>query len=404
VQRDPEEWRKILVLMARMGGTLSSRVRTALPDALNAAYDEASYVPALGRRFVPPPPPTAAAARAVITEWEIGGTGSMQHDLAVHPDGRVYTVDTMQDKLHRLDPRTGERHTFDIPRGDSPLGGAFAATQPIPANADAHVAPHSLQVAPDGAIWITLCLGNKLARFDPETERFEVFAQEDGLYPHTLRFDGRGRVWYTLAVSNEVAMLDPSAGTQRVFRLPARTWSEAAVVRAVPLILWLGRWVTLDPERAGDAPALPVPYGIDIAPDGGVWFSQLNAHRIGRLDPDSGDIRLVDTPFSAPRRLRFDSQGKLWIPGFSSGVLARFDPSNGEFRTWTLPTEPAGTETPYALNVDRRTDTRRLGRGRLGGRRARRVADPVAAHLVVQAGAVDAEPLGGLALVAAGQA
>src|SRR3989449_9566112 len=34
VQRDPEEWRKIFALMARMGGVLSTRVRTVLPDAL----------------------------------------------------------------------------------------------------------------------------------------------------------------------------------------------------------------------------------------------------------------------------------------------------------------------------------------------------------------------------------
>jgi streptogramin lyase len=357
VQRDPEQWRKIFVLMARMGGILSTRVRTALPEALNAAYDESSYVPALGERFTPPAPPAAAAGRAVITEWEVGNVGSMQHDITVHPDGRVYSVDTTQDKLYRLDPRTGERRTFDIPRGDSPLGGVFTTQQPIPANADAHVAPHSLQVAPDGSIWITLCLGNKIARFDPLGERFEIFPQEDGLYPHTLRFDARGRAWYTLAVSNQVAMLDPRTGERRTYRLPARTWGESVAVRAVPWVLWLGRWVSFDPERAGDGPQLPIPYGIDIAPDGGVWFSQLNAHRIGRLDPDTGDIRLVDTPFAAPRRLRFDSRGMLWIPGFSSSVLARFDPRTGEFRTWELPTEPRGTETPYALNVERRTDT-----------------------------------------------
>jgi streptogramin lyase len=355
VQRDPEEWRKIFALMARMGGILSTRVRTALPEALNAAYDESSYVPALGEHFTPPPPPDAAAARAVITEWEVGGTGSMQHDLTVHPDGRVYSVDSTQDKLYRLDPRTGERRTFDIPAGDSPLGGVFTARQLPPANADAHVAPHSLQVAPDGSIWITLCLGNKIARFDRATETFKVFVQEDGLYPHTLRFDRRGRVWYTLAVSNQVAMLDPGTGERRTYRLPARTWGETMAVRAVPVFLWIGRWMTLDMDRAGDGPQLPIPYGIDVAPDGAIWFSQLNARRIGRLDPETGDIRLVDTPFSAPRRLRFDARGKLWIPGFSSSVLARYDPARNEFRTWDLPIEPRGTETPYALNVDRRT-------------------------------------------------
>jgi len=189
------------------------------------------------------------------------------------------------------------------------------------------------------------------------TEHFDIYPQQEGLYPHTLRFDGRGRVWYTLAVSNQVAMLDPATGERRTYLLPTRTWKESLAVRAVPWFLWLGRYVDLDPQRAGDGPELPIPYGIDIAPDGGVWFSQLNAHRIGRLDPESGDIRVIDTPFSAPRRLRFDSRGNLWIPGFSSGVLARFDPRTGEFHTWELPIEPRGSETPYALNVDRRTDT-----------------------------------------------
>jgi streptogramin lyase len=279
----------------------------------------------------------------------------MQHDLAVHPDGRVYVVDTTRDKLYRLDPATDERRTFDIPRGDSPLGGVFVGTQPV--NSDAHVAPHSLQVAPDGSLWITLCLGNKIARFDPTTERFDVFVQQEGFYPHTLRFDARGRAFYTLAVSNHVAMFDPQTREQRTWRLPARTWGEAFAVRAVPFLLWLQQRVALDPSAAGDGPVIPVPYGIDVAPDGGVWFSQLNAHRIGRLDPDSGAIRVVDTPFTAPRRLRFDSHGGLWIPGYSSGVLARFDPDTGAFRTWDLPTKPRGSETPYALNVDRRTDT-----------------------------------------------
>jgi sugar lactone lactonase YvrE len=64
---------------------------------------------------------------------------------------------------------------------------------------------------------------------------------------------------------------------------------------------------------------------------------------------------MIDTPFPAPRRLRFDAQGRLWIPSYSSGTLARFDPETNAFATWPLPIEPAGTETPYALNVDRRT-------------------------------------------------
>jgi len=65
---------------------------------------------------------------------------------------------------------------------------------------------------------------------------------------------------------------------------------------------------------------------------------------------------MIETPFAAPRRLRFDSKGRLWIPSFSEGLLARFDPATLEFRTWPIPVAPAGSETPYALHVDRRTD------------------------------------------------
>ena len=357
VQRDEAEWRKLMALMARMGGVLSPPLRERLPSILNAAWDDSSYVPALAEHFTPPPPPAPEALPAVITEWDVGVTGSMPHDAAVAPGGIVYAVDMTQDRLYRLDVRTGERREFPIPGGDLPLGGVFAGRQPIPANANAHVGPHSLQVAPDGSVWITLALGNRLARFDPATEQFEIVPQPEGFYPHTLRFDATGRIWYTLAISNHVAMYDPRTREHRTYRLPSRTWGQALAVRVVPFVLWLQRKVDLDPERAGDGPQLPIPYGIDIAPDGGVWFAQLNERRIGRLDPDSGEIRMVDTPFPAPRRLRFDSRGRLWIPSFSSGTLARFDPQTGEFLTWTLPTEQTGTETPYALNVDRRTDT-----------------------------------------------
>jgi len=357
IQRSQEDWEKIFKLMGRMGGIISADLRKELPDAFNAAYDEKEYLAKLTHPFVPPPPPLGLASTAVITEWDIGHPASLQHDMAVYPDGTIYSVDTNQDQLYRLDPRTNERKSWAIPRGDSPLGGVFNATGTLVSpNSNAHVAPHSLQVAPDGSVWITLCLGNKVARFDPAGEAFTIYEQKEGLYPHTLRFDQKGRVWYTLAVSNHIGMIDPSTGEQRTFRLPSRTWGQAAAVRAVPTFLWLGKFINLTDSASGAGGVdLPVPYGIDIAPDGGVWFSQLNVRRIGRIDPDTGAITTIDTPFPGPRRLRFDTQGNLWIPGFSAGLIARYSPISGEFKMWKLPID--GVETPYALNVDRHTDT-----------------------------------------------
>jgi len=365
VRRDPEEWHKVLSLMGRMGGMISADLRQKLPELMNAAYDPATAVPALTRGLGEPgfaPPPPEVVRRARIDEWELGERSSMQHDLMVHPDGRIYSVDMSHDELYRLDPEVGGglRESWRIPRAGVPLGGVLRSVDtPLNPSADSHVGPHSLQVAPDGAVWITLALGNQLARFDPASGEWSIHEVEEGFYPHTLRFDQRGRVWYTIAASNHVGMLDPATGRGRQLRLPAASFGQAVALRMMPFFLWLGRYVDLRSlaSESEDGVTMPVPYGIDVAPDGGVWFSQLNEHRIGRIDPDSFSIEMIDTPFAAPRRLRFDSKGILWIPSFSESLVARFDPRTREFRTWPLPIEPAGSEVPYALNVDRRTDT-----------------------------------------------
>jgi streptogramin lyase len=358
--RDPEEWQKVLALMGRMGGMLSRDLREKLPALMSEAYAPETAVAALTARMYEPdfaPAPPLAVRASVVDEWDLGGRASMQHDMTVHPDGRIYSVDMTQDRLYRLDPAApdGERRSWEIPRGDLPLGGVFATAGPpdVP-TANAHVGPHSLQVAPDGALWITLALGNQLARFDPQTESFTAVELEHGFYPHTLRFDARGRIWYSIAGSNHLGFYDPASGESRQIRLPSRTLGQALVMRSMPFLIWLGRHVDLRGRAAeGDGFRAPIPYGVDVAPDGTVWFSQLNEHRIGRVDPDTFAVEMIETPFTAPRRMRFDAQGRLWIPGFSSSVVARFDPQTREFRSYPLPIEPQGSETPYALHVHR---------------------------------------------------
>jgi streptogramin lyase len=253
-----------------------------------------------------------------------------------------------RDALYRLDPATGERRSFDMPDAGLPLGGAFASRQTIPANAVAHVGPHSVQIAPDGAVWTTLALGNHLARFDPKTERFELHPVPGGYYPHTLRFDRQGRIWFTLAVSNHVAMHDPRTGETRLVRLPARTWGQEAILRMMPAFLWLARNVDMDPERAGDGPQLPIPYGIDVAPDGGVWFSQLNERRIGRVDPGvprGGREHAV--PGAAPAA----SIPRATLVLSLRPALARFDPLTQKFRPGRFRSSPWA---PRPLRTQRR--------------------------------------------------
>ncbi len=355
--RSDEDWAKIFKLMGRMGGFISANLRAELPSAFNSVYEDEAYLDALvPDGSAPPAGPQGKAGKAVITEWDLGDHASTQNDLVVHPDGNIYSVDTNRDRLYRLNPRSNERKSWAIPRGDSPLGGVFAGSGLLLAqDSEAHLAPRSLQAAPDGSLWVALCLGNKIGRFDPSTGQWEIIEQEAGLCPDTLRFDDGGRIWYTLAVSNHIGVLDPRTGQRGTVSLPTRTLGREIALRLAPVFLRVAEYVSLDVLLAGGRVGLAAPTGIDVAPDGGVWFSQLNERRIGRMDPEYGTIEMIDTPFGGPHGLRFDSKGNLWIAGFSAGVVARYTPSTRKIDTWKLPIE--GVETPHGLNVDRRTDT-----------------------------------------------
>ncbi len=78
---------------------------------------------------------------------------------------------------------------------------------------------------------------------------------------------------------------------------------------------------------------------------------------IGRIDPDTFEVTSIKTPFVTPRRLRFDSKGNLWVPSYAEGTINRFDTNTMAWKeSHVIPVEPIGSEVPYAVFVDPKTD------------------------------------------------
>jgi cysteine-rich repeat protein len=245
--------------------------------------------------------------RAVIYEWEIDPERRPGcHDLELGLDGTVYTVGGM----YSFNPRTGERKRF-------PLAGGG----------------HSVERDAHGDMWITAPGPEQLVKLDVASGEFTRFDQprigdDLGSYPHTLRFDAAGDIWYTLTRSNHVCRFSPATEEFTYYRLPPA-----------------------DPAVSGVP--IPVAYGCDVAPDQTVWWSQLFGQRIGRVDPVSGAVDSWRPPIDGPRRLRVGPDGKVWVPGYGSGKLARFDPRDESWKVYTLPVEPIGYDLSYATAVNR---------------------------------------------------
>ncbi|HEX5360412.1 MAG TPA: carboxypeptidase regulatory-like domain-containing protein, partial [Fluviicoccus sp.] len=304
--------------------------------------------------------------RAKIREWLVGDGLSFIHDADFGPDGILYGTDEGHDLLWALDRRTGRIDKYPLPDINLPVGGHFSALQlPLGVFTGKH-GPHSMAQGKNGLIWITNALSSVLMSFDTRTKQFKSYTiDEPALYLHTIRVDAKGIVWFTAAVSNKVGRFDPDTGKFTMIQLPHDGVMRAMVDTLFPTVLklsahWPGKNIPIavSPHRFFEGRNLfNLPYGIDVNPkDGSIWYAKLLSNKIGRIDPKTLAVTEMDTPLRGPRRPRFDRDGVLWIPAFDDSALMRYDPAQGKFTTFRLPTlAPGEYETPYALNVHPKT-------------------------------------------------
>jgi len=354
VDRTEEEWEKIINRMLRYGSRLMTDAQEKLPALIIAEHKRLEANPA----SIPAPRPwTEEVEHATITEWKLGEGSSQLHDVFLSDSGLVYVGDNLQDNLIELDPKTGRTVTHKIPhRADDTLGGNIGGRLKNYPGVGTYVGLHSLDESPtDGHLFLTGSDSSRLVEFAPESGEFILYDLPQGFYPHTIRVDAKDRVWFTMAVSNQIAMFNRKTADFTFYDLPTRSFKEKMTITALPLIMKLAKMGmdTHDMAISENSEGLPLPYGIDIAPDGTVWFTRLHSDEIGHIDPETGELNMYKTPFLGPRRLRTDGEGNVWISVFASGRLAKFDPETEKFTLFDLPTLPLGSDTPYSLAVDK---------------------------------------------------
>jgi virginiamycin B lyase len=238
----------------------------------------------------------AHARMAIQTFTVLAGAGA--HDVFPAPDGTVWFTAQSAGKLGRLDPRTGKSDLIA-------LGPAAA--------------PHGVIVAPDCAAWVTEGGQNAIARIDPATRAVKLFPlpkERRDANLNTASFDRQGVLWFT-GQNGIYGRLDPKTGAMAVF----------------------------------DAPRGTGPYGIATTPDGQVFFASLAGNYLGQIDLETGTVAVLEPPVprQGARRVWSDSRGALWITGWNSGDLFRYDSKSKTWARWHL---PGDGPQPYAVYVD----------------------------------------------------
>ncbi|WP_396586718.1 hypothetical protein [Bermanella sp. R86510] len=353
--RSIEGWEDTIYRMVNYGARLADDAQEILPELLHEKYAQLNANPELI------PEGTSwqdYLQEAKITDWPIADSFSQMHDLLHHSNGMVYVGDNLQDRMYEINPKTGEYKVYKLPKESwDEHGGLLGARLKEFPKHETFAGIHSFAESPvDGNIFITASYQQRIIEFNPKTKQWTNHQMDDGYYPHTLRIDSDNNVWFTLALSNQVGKFDRTSAEFTLFDLPNRSFRESITVTFMGVLLKLmswglpvANWAPVDRDSTG----VPLPYGLDIAPDGGVWFARLHADSIGRIDPETQEIKMFKTPFHGPRRLRVDSEGGIWIAAFPESQIVRFDQETESFAFFDIPVKPLGSETPYSLNIDK---------------------------------------------------
>lgn len=137
-----------------------------------------------------------------IKEYDVPTPNARPHDPAAAPDGALWTTEQVANKLGRLDPNTGEFKEYPLKTPNS--------------------GPHGLVADKDGNIWFTAISGGYVGRLDPKNGQIKEYRPADGtkVDPHTPVLDHNGMLWFTNEQTNFLGRLDTKTGKMDLKQVP----------------------------------------------------------------------------------------------------------------------------------------------------------------------------------------
>ncbi|HVB74054.1 MAG TPA: hypothetical protein VNE38_10925 [Ktedonobacteraceae bacterium] len=179
----------------------------------------------------------------------------------------------------------------------------------------------------EGRVWFGEMNRNYLAMFEPRTGTFLQITPPrgaNGIMGVAVAADDT--IWYAEQDANYIGHYFPASKQFHLYQLP--TFNEP------------------DPANAGKTLTLPAaPNDLAIDSHGNIWFTELNANAIGRLDPRDGSIRQYplltskDAQALDPYGITVDPQGNVWFTVATINHIGRLDPATGAIRYYTVPGE-----------------------------------------------------------------
>ena len=271
-----------------------------------------------------------------VVEYELPEPNSKPNYIIVSRDGMVWFTEMGGNKVGRLDPATGRIKEFPVPTPNSE--------------------PHHLAEGEDGKIWFLEFETNKIGRLDPKTGQIKEFDVNEG-HPHDLVlvddsiwYSQGGKFWAKI-FSNKIASLNVQTGKIKEVVIPPKKSVPHGLTVDKGGALWFTQLFANKISRldfSADSPII-VEYLIpekrkgphDLVVDnqrGWVWFTENRGNNIGRLDlakanpgtSEGMEEFKVPTPKSHPHELVLDSEGNVWFTEMGFYFMGKYQNKIGK--------------------------------------------------------------------------
>jgi streptogramin lyase len=105
-----------------------------------------------------------------------------------------------------------------------------------------HARLRRMEMDKDGNIIVTEYRGNKVAVFNPTTEKFTEYALPPYTYPYRANFDKNGDIWASTMSTDRVVRLDPKTGQANQYLMPSDTNMRTVWINNTtsPVSFWVG--------------------------------------------------------------------------------------------------------------------------------------------------------------------
>jgi virginiamycin B lyase len=209
------------------------------------------------------------------------GQGAAPHGVVIGPDGAAWVTEGGQNSIARVDPKDHKVQLWKLNGGPS------------------YANLNTLVFDKQGTLWFT-GQGGVIGRFEPKTEKMQVWDAPRGNGPYGIALTPQGTVWYVSLAGNYLAEIDRTSGTPRIVEPPTpqqgarRVWSDS---------------------------------------QGRLWISEWNSGNVSMHDPKDGSWKKWKLPGERPRcySVYVDDRDGVWLTDFAANAIVRFDAKSETF-------------------------------------------------------------------------